>query len=376
MAAGAVTGIGLLGTGYTLIIVTSSIIIARLCKALVRPKELKAEDYLLFVAYAFFMELTVLYIIVTPIIFRLAAVADGQLKPYPTIMQDSLKLQTYFFVTTSSLWLCLWMVKFSLLSLYKRLLTGKTYLIAWWAIMTFCVLVLIGSIISSWESCSSFHAWFTPGACNTPRDDRAATISLYFSYSVDLLTDLMIMVLPLRLIWNLHMTLNQKRSVGALFCIGWFCIIVATIRVVELGNNQRSGRPSPAWLALWAIIEASIAVIIGCCPGLYRSYKAHGSKSDPTSYRYGSRYGYQWHSGDVQTSRSFAHGGRDIPLSQISAKVKNRGSTTLQGSADPYWHDADGSQEQLAEHIDGENIMITQRVSVTVSDQKPHAASN
>lgn len=48
---------------------------------------------------------------------------------------------------------------------------------------------LIGCILSSWISCSSFHAWFMFGACNTPRDHRAAAISLYFSYAVDMLTD-------------------------------------------------------------------------------------------------------------------------------------------------------------------------------------------
>ena len=40
-------------------------------------------------------------------------------------------------------------------------------------------------------SCSSMSAWFTAGACNTPRDVRAAYISLWYSYSVDVFTDLL-----------------------------------------------------------------------------------------------------------------------------------------------------------------------------------------
>lgn len=69
------------------------------------------------------------------------------------------------------------------------------------------------------------------------------------------------MILPLRLIWNLQMKRNQKLSIGALFCIGWICIIVATIRVAMVGNNTANGMPMPSWLALWGIIEASIGML-------------------------------------------------------------------------------------------------------------------
>lgn len=34
-------------------------------------------------------------------------------------------------------------------------------------------------------------AWFTPGACSTPRDVKAAFISLWYSYAVDVFTDLL-----------------------------------------------------------------------------------------------------------------------------------------------------------------------------------------
>lgn len=128
-------------TGYVLLAVTSIAMIVRYAALIRRFRDLKAEDYLLLVAYAFFVELTVLYIIISPVIFRLAALQAGLIKPYPSLPQDGLKLQIYYFVTTSSLWLCLWMVKFSLLSMYKRFLSGRTYVIAWWTIMIFCILV-------------------------------------------------------------------------------------------------------------------------------------------------------------------------------------------------------------------------------------------
>lgn len=138
-------------------------------------------------------------------------------------------------------------------------------------------------------SCSSMEAWFTAGACGTERDVKAAYISLWYAYAVDVFTDLLgmealgitsssfvpwlirlsnfsVMILPLQLIKNLQMRKNRKLSIAGLFCLGWICIAVSTIRVAYLGHNNgdRYVQPSTSWLALWAIVEAAI----GKCPSL------------------------------------------------------------------------------------------------------------
>ncbi|KAF9894027.1 hypothetical protein FE257_008999 [Aspergillus nanangensis] len=353
MAVDYVTPLAIQGTGYALIGLTTLVVIARFSTSLSRLKELKAEDYLLALAYAIFLVLAILYIIIAPTLFKIKAVQLGQTPPYATLMEDSFKLQAFFFFTTGSLWLCLWMIKFSLLAMYKRLLNGRAYFIAWWGLLGFCIATLIGCILSSWLSCTSLKAWFTAGKCDTDRDHRAAAISLYFSFGVDILTDLCIMILPLRLIWNLRMSRSRKLSIGALFCMAWICMAVSIIRVIQLGHSVSHGTPEPAWLALWGSIEASVAVIIGCCPGLYRVIKARISKSQP-SYPYDS-YGFQMHTG-VSASRSKPKG-RDTNFSRISARVMPRGMSP------------NSSQEQLADSMTGD-IVVTQRVSISVNDRQ------
>lgn len=71
---------------------------------------------------------------------------------------------------------------------------------------------------------------------------------------------LIVMALPIRLIWNLQMKPKQKLVIAGLFCFGWICIIISTIRVVQLGETP-NGVPAPSWLALWATIEASIGML-------------------------------------------------------------------------------------------------------------------
>ncbi|KAJ5407977.1 hypothetical protein N7509_001860 [Penicillium cosmopolitanum] len=350
-------------TGIALIVLTSLVVLVRFIGSVRRPKELKAEDYLLVIGYIFFLELSVLYIYIAPVIFRLAALSAGTIAPYATVMDDSVKLQIVFFVTTSSLWICLWMVKFSLLSMYKRLLVGKQYLLAWWVIVILCILFLIGCILSSWFSCESFHAWFTAGECGTARDHRAARISLYFAYAVDILTDLAIMALPLRLIWNLRMKPRQKLSIGGLFCFGWVCIIVSTIRVVKLGEGTATGVPAPSWLALWATIEASIAVMIGCCPGLYRVMKTALSPSKH-SYDYNS-YNMRGRGGSGMPSNRSGTRGADIALNSFVGK-----SDDIYQSASAYRSSSPASsQEKLAQPSERGNIMVNYGVAVTVENR-------
>ncbi|KAI3233245.1 hypothetical protein DTO012A9_3289 [Penicillium roqueforti] len=307
------------GAGIALIVLTSLVVGTRFAGAIRSYKDLKGEDYLLIIAYIFFLELSILYIYISPVIFRLAAVGAGTIPPYATISEDGLRLQTVFFVTTSSLWLCLWMIKFSLLAMYKRLLVGKKYIIAWWVIMGFCVLFIIGCILSSWFSCSSFHAWFTAGQCNTPRDHRAAVISLYYAYGVDIATD--------------------------------------------LASDTENGVPAPSWLALWGTIEASIAVMIGCCPGLYRVLKAAISPSK-TSYPYDS-YNLRGRRGTgIPSHHSGTFRGTDIPLNSFRGKEESYQSASAYRSTSP-----SSSQEKLAYPSDERNIMVNYGVAVTVEDR-------
>ena len=134
------------------------------------------------------------------------------------------------------------------------------------------------------------HAWFTPGLCTTPRDVRAQIASLYYAFAVDVITDLLIMFLPIGLIWNLQRPTLQKVGMGVLFGIGWICIAMAIIRVVQIGSKaDNSSTPSSSWLAFWAIIESAIAVIVGCGPGLYSTAK-EVQKTRKTTYGSGKGY--------------------------------------------------------------------------------------
>ncbi|OAL38691.1 hypothetical protein AYO20_01897 [Fonsecaea nubica] len=364
-----VTEVSVRATGITMIILTTFVAGFRIFVSAEQQRRFGWDDGWLLAAYIFFLALSILYIVAAPTMFRLTKLADGQIPLYPTVADDGLFIQKIFFVTTSGLWLCLWCVKFSLMAVYKKLMKALPHKIRlWWAVVIFCVVVLAGAITSSMLSCSSMKAWFTAGACSTPRDVKAASISLWYAYAVDIVTDLMIMLLPLDLIWNLKMPRTQKASIGALFCLGFVCIVVATIRVKELGSTVNNTQPSTTWLALWGIVESSIAVLIGCGPGLYRKARTiyqtrHGSNPSRGYARYAN-------------SNSVRVQPQSIALENYQTK-KSRTNITSN------INDAASSQEELAstnlEPGIGDTKMATESIkerdvdSVRHWDDRPHA---
>nr|POE94511.1 hypothetical protein CFP56_16751 [Quercus suber] len=96
------------------------------------------------------------------------------------------------------------------------------------------------------------------GACTKPSNSKAQIISLYFSFAADVVTDLAIMALPLRVVFGLQMTTRDKLSLAALFSTNIVAIVVSMIRVFTIWAKTGSASPSPAWLALWAVNECMV----------------------------------------------------------------------------------------------------------------------
>ncbi|KAK7424645.1 hypothetical protein QQZ08_008528 [Neonectria magnoliae] len=201
-------------TSIALIAVTTITVSLRLLSALIHHKTFRAEDGWLASCYTFFLVLAIRYLYIVPAFFRLSDFGEGLIEPYATLNDDALFIQKGLFTASACLWFCLWSAKFSLLSMYKKLLSQLPFYVKlWYALVGLCVLTLIGSLITLFLACSSMEAWFSAGKCTTPRDVVAAAVSMWFAYAVDVLTDLLIMLLPLRLILRLQMPLSRKLAI-------------------------------------------------------------------------------------------------------------------------------------------------------------------
>lgn len=142
-----------------MVAMTSAVFAVRVALQAWRRKAVEAQDILLFIAFLAYLAFAILYIVITPIFFKIQALQAGLVAPWPTMMTDIRFASKVMWQSGMEYWTCLWFVKLSLLVLYKKLLVGmpKVYLWTWWGTLIFCIVVSKGSLYNSHtqESCAS-----------------------------------------------------------------------------------------------------------------------------------------------------------------------------------------------------------------------------
>ncbi|KAI9808362.1 MAG: hypothetical protein M1826_004346 [Phylliscum demangeonii] len=241
---------------------------------------------------------------------------------YPVLLEIAQALKWSYF--SSILYtLELWAIKMSILTFYSRFVPPGRWRVATTCVSVFLTLSTLAIVIATIFQCRPVAAVWdvfirTPTSC--PVDEP--TLQLATS-ACNLVTDLMVLVLPIRTVWKLQMDRKKKserppsRRVGrrlvrlgliALFVLGMAGCILTVIRLVkavEITNAVRGGHIEwPAWLSLvaeaimWSEIEQNVFILCANLPALAALYKtaraatrASGSGSrprPPSNYELGS----------------------------------------------------------------------------------------
>jgi hypothetical protein len=139
-----VTAERLRGTSIAMITVASLFCIARFTARWYKAWRFQAEDIFMLLAWAFFLSMSMSYVVLIPAMYRINVMESGKVPLYPTLLKDA-NLMIKILICNSMLFCtALWSVKFSLLFLYRRLMNGLPKQMRWWwAVTIFCNLVYI-----------------------------------------------------------------------------------------------------------------------------------------------------------------------------------------------------------------------------------------
>ena len=90
-----------------------------------------------------------------------------------------------------------------------------------------------------------------------------------------LITDLLVLVLPHRVIWQLHISTRKKLGVSAIFCLGLFSCVAAAVRlpttVVLKGSSDVTYHYSA--VAFWAVSEYTSGMLVLCGPSIPKVFE-------------------------------------------------------------------------------------------------------
>ncbi|KAF9887200.1 hypothetical protein FE257_010454 [Aspergillus nanangensis] len=224
-----------------------------------RMGRLLADDYFVLFALAVLITNAVLMTLQGPSMYYTALNPMG-----PDIAYHGTTYVRYEFAIIGLFWTVLWSIKGSFLALYWMIIgVLPRYRWVWIGVTTFTIASYIVCWLLSALNCHPASNYFVLGGCSKPIDQRSAMITICFSTAVDILTDLMIMGIGVKILWSASITARQKIGVGIVFCLGVFIIVAAIVRAVEISDKAYSDIVA---IGVWSVAESSISMIIGCLP--------------------------------------------------------------------------------------------------------------
>ncbi|KAI0854094.1 hypothetical protein F5Y00DRAFT_256594 [Daldinia vernicosa] len=262
-------------------LMTTIIVLSRVYARRLTRVGLGVDDWLALVALPFVLGLNGIFI---------AGAVEGAITGHSLINSDNKSItsdlehtaQKYKYAFQITEKLAFGLIKLSLIFLWKRLFGPAKYFtrICWFMI----------AVTSGW-SLSFFFA--TIFECGTNWTWNWAPIAIFLNQcagtpimlsvftGMDLLTDLIIMFMPVPLIWGLRMPIKKKMGVTSILVLGLFTIGTGAARMYFYIISAYDVDDNPDFLSnftlfiLWSDIEANVAIVICYMPTLtpvLRSY--------------------------------------------------------------------------------------------------------
>ncbi|KFY83822.1 hypothetical protein V500_09860 [Pseudogymnoascus sp. VKM F-4518 (FW-2643)] len=266
MSAPAPPGMGLAGKmpehGLIIIVwvatgLAGCFVVARTAIRIKKIERLHVDDYIIYAAFLVLVANAVLQTLQTPHCYNLARLVNGlsTLTEEETMVSGNTYMR-YEFTIIGLFWTVLWLVKASFLAFFYKLFDGlQAYRRIWWGVVVFAFLSYVGCWIVSINVCHPAKNYFIFGSCNKEIDMKTSIVAVMYSTVVDVLTDIMIMAMPLRLLWKVRISGSEKMGLAGVFGIGVLIIIFAIARAVQIAFTTTS---DSVLLALWGIIESTV----------------------------------------------------------------------------------------------------------------------
>ncbi|KAJ5617873.1 hypothetical protein N7537_002987 [Penicillium hordei] len=168
---------------------------------------------------------------------------------------------------------CIAFIKFSILALYKRLFAVRHMTIAVNVVFVFICLWVVGVYVAGALICIPAKKFWDPSV------EGACLDSAKFYYGIqipNILTDLILLIMPMRVVWTLPIPKAQKALLSAVFLVGGLTLIFDCFRLNAMIELVRQG-PDITYnqvpVIVWTCIEAAVGITAACLPNLRPLFK-------------------------------------------------------------------------------------------------------
>ncbi|KAK6530326.1 hypothetical protein TWF694_003683 [Orbilia ellipsospora] len=246
-------------------------------------------------------------------------------------------------------------IKMSILAFYKGISPQKGYQIAIWAtiglVAAYTIAIEFVYMFECPKPSMSWSVTFPTGCMNL-------SVLYYTSASVNILTDIIILLLPIPILFTLKIQSRKRIALIGIFFIGSIAVIASISRIwaLWLYQNTKDVSYDAIFILLFSNVEINFAIITACAPALRPLFKGVFKSST-----YGRSYGYQNQSDNWNNSRQKTN---DHPLSNLDTMTDNKRQTKIRGGKDT--HNRNESEEEIIKNTNG--IVQTREISISVNN--------
>lgn len=246
-----------------------------------------ADDFFVLLSWLLLLATAIIWQFVSSGLYQMLAVESGHLFPLPaTFSTDSEKYLRSSVPIIAFFYTGLWSVKLSFLLFFRRLgnkVRGQK--LHWWIVTGFTVATWCTCIGSIQYNClvPSFEKIIRN--CGGSSGLNFERITMKINCAMDVLTDAMVMSIPIAMLVKVRINMRQKLALAVIFSLVVITMVFAIVRVATL--DSLTERPEQTWMYMWSGIENTVAIIIVCLTS-YRSIftrqelPSHNLKQDIT----------------------------------------------------------------------------------------------
>ncbi|KAF7955580.1 hypothetical protein EAE96_004506 [Botrytis aclada] len=244
-------------------------------------KRLSPDDFCVIVAWLLLLSCATICQKISKDMYEMLGVLNGDLFPPPegfekhaeNFLRGSAAVYVLYYCT-------LWLIKISFLLFFGRLLENVDSYV--WprrivAIVVFASwIICIGTIP---YSCLLPSFAKNLATCLSRFALRIQRFALGFGCGLDVLTDAMILAIPISMLWTVRLSRKRKLALAGIFSLVIITIIFSIIRQSVVSSYSHQFEES--WLYTWSLVEQTVAVIIACLAS-FRSLFARSNPVQPT----------------------------------------------------------------------------------------------
>ncbi|KAG9232503.1 hypothetical protein BJ875DRAFT_76933 [Amylocarpus encephaloides] len=256
------------------------------------------------------------------------------------------------------------LVKISICLFYIRIFFTRPFRLASWIVIGFLVAWSLSVVLNAVLICRPVAANWDPNIGNCANQTTSYTIIGV----VDLLTDIAVFILPMKMIWGLQVGTAKRVALFCVFGLGVSTMVLAVMRIITLARVAYSDVTYTAGSPLiWSFLEPTIGVTVACGPLFApllkenRHFRSITNKISSKSSKGGDGVG----GGSSAAFERLTEEERGVKLVKIAPRGMGVGSAA---GARPGTRDSDDDLESGKSVMGGEAIRVKTEVDVSYDE--------